>query len=67
VKKYLGFTLIPQAGVAIGLAGMATAIVPNYGYKIQTIILCGTVIYEIVGPLVTKMALIKAGEIENNV
>ncbi|WP_312833357.1 cation:proton antiporter [Sedimentibacter saalensis] len=66
VKKYLGFTLIPQAGVAIGLAGMATSIVPEYGYKVQTIILCGTVIYELVGPLVTKMALTKAGEIEKN-
>lgn len=66
VKKYLGFTLIPQAGVAIGLAGMATSIVPNYGYKIQTIILCGTVIYELIGPIITKMALIKAGEIEKN-
>lgn len=66
VKKYLGFTLIPQAGVAIGLAGMAVSIVPDYGYKIQTIILCGTVIYELIGPLVTKMALMKAGEIETN-
>lgn len=66
VKKYLGFTLIPQAGVAIGLAGMAVSVVPDYGYKIQTIILCATVIYELIGPLVTKMALIKAGEIEKN-
>lgn len=64
VKKYLGFTLLPQAGVAIGLAGMATSIVPDYGYKIQTIVLCGTVIYELLGPLVTKLVLIKAGEIE---
>lgn len=63
VTKYLGFTLLPQAGVAIGLAGMATTIVPEYGYKIQAIILCATVIYELVGPLVTKMALTKAGEI----
>lgn len=66
VKKYLGFTLIPQAGVAIGLAGMAISIVPEYGYKIQTIVLCGTVIYELIGPLVTKMALVKAGEIKIN-
>lgn len=66
VKKYLGFTLLPQAGVAIGLAGMAVSIVPEYGYKIQTIILCGTVIYELIGPLVTKMALVKAGEIKSN-
>jgi len=66
VTKYLGFTLIPQAGVAIGLAGMATSIVPEYGYKIQAIILCATVIYELVGPLVTKIALIKAGEISKS-
>ncbi len=66
VTKYLGFTLIPQAGVAIGLAGMATSIVPEYGYKIRAIILCATVIYELVGPLVTKMALIKAGEISKS-
>lgn len=65
VTKYLGFTLIPQAGVAIGLAGIAITIVPEYGYKIQAVVLCATVIYELVGPLITKMALIKAGEITN--
>ncbi len=64
VTKYLGFTLIPQAGVAIGLAGIATTVVPEYGYIIQTIILSGTIIYELVGPLITKMALTKAGEIK---
>ena len=65
VTKYLGFTLIPQAWVAIGLAGMAISIVPEYGYKIQAVILCATIIYELVGPLVTKLALTKAGEIKN--
>lgn len=64
VKKYLGLTLIPQAGVAIGLAGVAMNVVPEYGNKIRTIILCGTVIYELVGPVITKVALTKAGEIE---
>lgn len=64
VAKYLGYTLIPQAGVAIGLAGLATKIVPEYGGQIQTIILCGTIIYELCGPVVTKLALKKAGEIE---
>ncbi len=63
VQKYLGFTLLPQAGVAIGLATTALTVVPQYGPKIRTIILCGTVIYELVGPLVTKLALFKAGEI----
>lgn len=64
VRKYLGFTLVPQAGVAIGLAATAMNVVPEYGASIRTIILCGTVIYELTGPLITKLALKKAGEIE---
>lgn len=64
VAKYLGYTLIPQAGVAIGLAGLATKVMPEYGSQIQTIILCGTIIYELCGPVITKIALKKAGEIE---
>ncbi|MBO4414745.1 MAG: cation:proton antiporter [Lachnospiraceae bacterium] len=63
-QKYLGFALVPQAGVAIGLATTAMTIVPEYGPRIRTIILCGTVIYELTGPVITKMALKKAGEIE---
>lgn len=66
VQKYLGFTLIPQAGVAIGLATIAMTIVPDYGNEIRTIILSGTVIYELIGPVVAKLALKKAGEIEDN-
>ncbi|MBE5962693.1 MAG: cation:proton antiporter [Lachnospiraceae bacterium] len=63
VQKYLGYTLIPQAGVAIGLASTAMTVVPEYGKTIRTIILCGTVIYELTGPVITKLALKKAGEI----
>lgn len=63
VKKYLGYTLIPQAGVAIGLATTAMSVVPEYGATIRTVILCGTVIYELTGPVITKLALKKAGEI----
>ncbi len=66
VKKYLGFTLIPQAGVAIGLATTAMTVVPQYGPRIRTVILCGTVIYELTGPVITKLALKKAGEIGKN-
>lgn len=64
VQKYLGFTLIPQAGVAIGLSSVAMSVVPEYGATIRAVILCGTVIYELIGPVVTKIALKKAGEIE---
>lgn len=63
-QKYLGFALVPQAGVAIGLATTAMTVVPEYGPRIRTIILCGTVIYELTGPVITKLALKKAGEIE---
>lgn len=62
VQKYLGFTLIPQAGVAIGLAMVAQAAMPEFGASIRTIILSATVIYELVGPMITKIAIFKAGE-----
>ncbi|KYH34175.1 sodium/hydrogen exchanger family protein [Clostridium tepidiprofundi DSM 19306] len=64
VQKYLGFTLIPQAGVAIGLAMIAETELPSpYGAKIRTIILSATVIYELIGPLMTKIAVFRAGEV----
>ncbi|HSP48335.1 MAG TPA: cation:proton antiporter [Clostridiaceae bacterium] len=64
VQKYLGFTLIPQAGVAIGLSMVAERVLPGEtGLAIKTIILGATVIYELVGPVIAKMALVKAGAI----
>ena len=65
VRKWLGFTLIPQAGVAIGLSSIAMQVVPAYGEQIRAVILCGTVVYELTGPVITKMALSKAGEIHS--
>lgn len=65
VQKYLGFTLIPQAGVAIGLSMIAQNTLPSpYGAQVRTIVLAATVIYELLGPMITKTALIKAGEIK---
>ncbi|MBQ4110460.1 MAG: cation:proton antiporter [Clostridia bacterium] len=64
IKKYLGPALIPQAGVAIGLSLVATTVVPEYGANIRAIILCGTLIYELIGPAISKMSLKKAGEIK---
>jgi Kef-type K+ transport system membrane component KefB len=63
VKKYLGWSLIPQAGVAIGLTVVADTIIPEYAPQIKAIILSATLIYELVGPFVTKLSLKKAGEI----
>ena len=69
VKKYLGFALVPQAGVAIGLSTTAYKIFSDNpatqkaGALILAIILTSTLIYELVGPLSAKFALSKAGEI----
>jgi Kef-type K+ transport system membrane component KefB len=63
VKKYLGPALIPQAGVAIGLTFVAQSVVPMYAGSIRAIILCATLIYELVGPAIAKLSLQKAGEI----
>lgn len=63
IRKYIGPALVPQAGVAIGLSLLATNVVPEYGSTIRAIILCGTLIYEMTGPVLTKIALKKAGEI----
>lgn len=64
VIKYLGLTLVPQAGVAIGLSLIASqALNPTLGAQVRAIILAGTVIYELAGPVITKLTLKKAGEI----
>lgn len=64
VRKYLGITLLPQAGVAIGMAQLSLTVVPEYGEQIRAVILCATLVYELVGPLLTKIVLTRAGEIK---
>jgi len=63
VTKYLGLTLLPQAGVEIGMAQVAMAALPAFGLQINTIVLCAIFFYAIIGPIITKIALTKAGEI----
>ncbi len=70
IKNYLGFALVPQAGVAIGLATTANAVFSEHeetkaiGTLIMSIILTSTLVYELIGPLCSKFALTKAGAIE---
>ena len=66
VRKYLGLTLLPQAGVAIGMAQVIAAdpAMAAYAPAVTTVVLSATLIYELFGPLITKWALKKAGEIE---
>lgn len=71
IRKYLGFALAPQAGVAIGLATTACSIfqktsdpkIKEVGNMILAVVLTSTLIYEITGPLLAKFALKKAGAI----
>ena len=64
VKKYLGITLFPQAGVALGMVVSAQSLGSEMGGLIRNIILFSVLIYELVGPMMTRNALMKAGEIE---
>ena len=80
VKKFLGLTLLPQAGVAIGMARSSSNVFNslcdysvgstiNNSYleglagTITAVVLCATLVYELVGPFITKVALTKANEI----
>ncbi len=63
IVKYLGITLLPQAGVALGMAIKAEAL-GDIGKIVANITLFAVLIYEIVGPMLTKISLLKAGEIK---
>lgn len=64
VKKYLGITLFPQAGVALGMVVSAQSLGGEIGGLIRNIVLFSVLVYEIAGPMLTRMALTAAGEIE---
>lgn len=65
IVKYLGVTLLPQAGVALGMANMVmnSPELGAQGVLIANITLFAVLIYELVGPALTKTALMKAGDI----
>ena len=63
IIKYLGITLLPQAGVALGMAIKAIELGPE-GVIVRNITLFAVLVYEIVGPFLTKLALTKAGDIK---
>ena len=65
VRNYLGVALLPQAGVAIGMSQIVVSTLPDeYGTKIRAVVLCATLVYELFGPLLTKLILTHAGEIQ---
>lgn len=67
IKKYLGFALIPQAGVSIGLAFLGQRMLPTeIASRLMTIILSSAVLYELIGPAAAKIALFKSGAIKTD-
>ena len=63
IVKYLGITLLPQAGVALGMASKAMELGAD-GAIVRNITLFAVLVYEIFGPYLTKLSLTKAGEID---
>ena len=61
IQKYLGITLLPQAGPALGMAAEAAQL--SDGPMVRTVVLFSVLVYELVGPTLTRMALTAAGEI----
>ena len=62
ITKHLGITLLPQAGVALGMALTAQQL--SDGAMVRSVVLFSVLVYELVGPALTKRALIAAGEIK---
>lgn len=67
IQNYLGISLIPQAGVAIGIAMTVQTKLPEVGSIVIAIVLSSVIVYELVGPYATKIALFLAGEIPKKV
>ncbi len=63
-RQWLGFALLAQAGVAIGLSHALAKLWPDVGSAIETTVLAGVVVFEIVGPPVVRTALVRAGEVK---
>ena len=64
VIEYLGITLLPQAGVALGMCSQAAVLGGTEAAVIRNVTLFSVLIYELVGPLLTRNALMSAGEIK---
>lgn len=62
IKKHLGITLLPQAGVALGMVITAQNLAD--GSIIRNVVLFSVLVYELVGPVLTKRSLVAAGEID---
>jgi len=66
VRRWMGMALMPQAGVALGMALVATERCPNVGEIVLTVVIAATVVFELIGPVMTRIALVRAGEVRSD-
>ena len=64
VTRWLGITLLPQAGVALGMSAIVLETMGDKGVLVRNIVLFAVLVYELIGPVLTKIALTKAGDIK---
>ena len=63
----MGLALMPQAGVALGMALVATQRIPELADTLLPIVISATVFFELLGPVLTRLALKRAGEVGKQV
>ena len=64
VTRWLGITLLPQAGVALGMSAIVLETMGENGVLVRNIVLFAVLVYELIGPVLTKIALTKSGDIK---
>lgn len=64
VTRWLGVTLLPQAGVALGMSAVVLETMGENGVLVRNIVLFAVLVYELIGPVLTKIALTKSGDIK---
>lgn len=63
IRRWMGLAMLPQAGLAIGMALLASQRFPDAGDIVLPVVLAATVIFELVGPIITRWILVRVGEI----
>ena len=61
MSRWLGLAMMPHAGAAMGMALVASSYFPQYRDTVLTIIICATIVFEIIGPLLARIALFRNG------
>ena len=64
IQKYLGLSLLNQGGISIGLSSIVASELPQFSESIITVILFSVLVFEIMGPILAKIAITKAGEVD---